>query len=101
LFPRGRSGPELFPGVEQVRGDRDGGLEPLEGRAFDAVLDTCGYVPRVVQASAALLAPVVGRYVFVSTISVHADDRTAGQDETEPDREAELVAGWRSRPSRP
>src|SRR5207302_8831897 len=84
LFNRGRSGPELFPEVERVVGDRDGGLGPLAGRAFDAAMDTCGYVPRVVRASAELLAPTVERYAFVSTLSVYAQERTPGQDERSP-----------------
>jgi 2'-hydroxyisoflavone reductase len=81
LFNRGRSGAGLFPSLEHVRGDRDGGLAPLAGRSFDAVLDTSGYVPRVVGASADLLAPTARRYVFVSSISVYADESTPDQDE--------------------
>ena len=72
LFNRGTSAPGLFPAAEEIHGDRDGGLEPLRGRAFDAVLDTSGYVPRVVAQSAALLAPAVDRYLFVSSESVYA-----------------------------
>ena len=73
LFNRGQHNPELFPEAEHVRGDRDGGLEPLRGREFDAVIDTCGYVPRIVRASAELLSDMVDRYVFVSSISVYED----------------------------
>jgi 2'-hydroxyisoflavone reductase len=98
LFNRGQSAPELFPSVEHIRGDRDGGLAPLAERRFDAVLDTCGYVPRVVAASAELLAPLVDRYVFVSSLSVYADESTAGQDESAavaeiPDPTVEEVTG--------
>ncbi len=73
LFNRGRSGPGLFPSVEWLRGDRDGGLDPLHGRSWDAVIDTSGYVPRLVRASAELLADKVDRYVFVSSVSAYAD----------------------------
>ncbi len=48
LFNRGQTRPELFPDVEKLRGDRDGDLSALDGRAFDAVVDTSGYVPRIV-----------------------------------------------------
>ncbi|HXY72348.1 MAG TPA: NAD-dependent epimerase/dehydratase family protein [Actinomycetota bacterium] len=72
LFNRGKSAPGLFSDAEEMRGDRDGGLDPLRGRTFDAVLDTSGYVPRVVAQSAELLAPAVGRYLFVSSESVYA-----------------------------
>jgi 2'-hydroxyisoflavone reductase len=75
LFHRGRTNPDLFPAAEHVHGDRDGGLEPLAGRTWDACLDTCGYVPRVVAQSVDLLHDAVGRYAFVSTISVYADFR--------------------------
>ena len=73
LFNRGRTRSNLFPAVERLEGDRDGGLDALKGRAWDAVIDNCGYVPRHVRLSASLLAPNVGHYLFVSTISVYAD----------------------------
>ncbi len=84
LFNRGRHNPDLFPGVEKVRGDRDGGLAPLAGRRWDAVIDTCGSFPRVVRASAALLAGAVGRYVFISSMSVYADLGAPEIDERSP-----------------
>lgn len=84
LFHRGRHNPGLFPDAETVLGDRDGGLEPLRGRRFDAVLDTSGYVPRVVGQSAALLAGAADHYTFVSTISVYRDDIRPGADEDAP-----------------
>lgn len=71
LFTRGRTNPGLFPEAEHIHGDRDGGLDPLRGRAFDAVIDTSGYVPRVVAASADLLAGSAGHYTFVSSVSVY------------------------------
>jgi len=71
VFHRGGSEPHGFPEVEHVHGDRDGGLEPLRGRAWDWVVDVCGYVPRVVRASAELGA--APRYLFVSTESVYAE----------------------------
>lgn len=73
LFTRGINNPDVFPGVEKLRGNRDGNLEALQGRTWDAVIDTSGYVPRLVKASAELLAPAVKLYCFISTISVYAD----------------------------
>ncbi|HZA14224.1 MAG TPA: NAD-dependent epimerase/dehydratase family protein [Myxococcaceae bacterium] len=76
LFNRGKTRPELFAGaanIEMLQGDRDGKLGALEGRKWDAVIDTSGYFPRVVKMSAELLAPNVRQYVFISTISVYAD----------------------------
>jgi 2'-hydroxyisoflavone reductase len=72
LFNRGESNPDLFPEAEQVRGDREHDLAALESRRWDAVLDTSGYLPRVVGASAQALR-ASGQYVFVSSISVYAD----------------------------
>ncbi len=84
LFNRGKTHPGLFPDVEQLHGDRDGNLKALEGRQWDAVIDTSGYVPRIVKASAELLAPNVAQYVFVSTISVYKDVSQYGVDESSP-----------------
>jgi 2'-hydroxyisoflavone reductase len=72
LFNRGQTRPDLFPGVEKLRGDRDGDLTALAGRDFDAVVDTSGRVPRLVTETLAALGDV-GHYTFVSTISVYAD----------------------------
>ena len=78
LFHRGTKGVGIVPGADEILGDRDGGLAALEGRTWDAVVDACGYVPRVVGDSVRALAGV-GRYLFVSTISVYEDDPAGGQ----------------------
>jgi nucleoside-diphosphate-sugar epimerase len=84
LFHRGQTGADLFPALEHVVGDRDGGLEGLKGRTFDAVLDTSGYVPRLVRASAELLSGSAGFYAFISSISVYPDHTPPGYDELSP-----------------
>ncbi|MBI2760045.1 MAG: epimerase [Chloroflexi bacterium] len=84
LFNRGQHNPELYPDVEKLRGDRDGDLGALEGRQWDAVIDTCGYVPRIVRASAELLADAVGHYSFISSISVYDNFRTRAMAEDAP-----------------
>jgi len=73
LFNRGRTNSGLFPDLETIKGDRDGGLDGLAGRQWDAVVDNSGYVPRHVRDSARLLAGNVGYYLFISTLSVYAD----------------------------
>ncbi|MCA8960965.1 MAG: epimerase [Planctomycetes bacterium] len=73
LFHRGQTGADIFPDVPRVLGDRDGEIERLDGR-WDVVIDTCGYVPRLVSSSVDHLSRRAERYVFVSTISVYADD---------------------------
>jgi len=83
IFTRGQTNPELFADVEHLVGDRDGKLDALAGRGWDGVVDTSGYVPRVVRQSAELLRDAVGRYVFVSSISVY-DDFSTPVDEGSP-----------------
>ncbi|HEX6701435.1 MAG TPA: NAD-dependent epimerase/dehydratase family protein [Gaiellaceae bacterium] len=73
LFNRGRHGPDLYPDAEKLRGDRNDDLTALRGRRWDAVVDTSGHAPPSVAAGAALLAPAVEHYTFVSTLSVYAD----------------------------
>lgn len=73
LFNRGRTDITLFPDLETIKGDRDNGLQGLEGRSWDAVIDNSGYVPRHVQDSARLLAPNTDRYLYISTVAVYAD----------------------------
>ncbi len=84
LFNRGQHNADLFPTVEKLRGDRaagSDGLAALRNRRWDAAIDTAGYVPRVVRASAELLAGNVDHYTFISTISVYADFSQLGLDE--------------------
>jgi 2'-hydroxyisoflavone reductase len=85
LFNRGLTNPGLFEDVEHLRGDREAGdLAALERRSWDAVVDTSGYVPRVVTASAQLLTEAVAHYTFISTGSVYADYSRPGIDEDAP-----------------
>ena len=84
LFNRGKSNPDLFPQVETILGDREHDIEKLSGRTWDAVIDTCGYVPRIVRLSAAGLESSVGRYVLISSISAFANFSKIGMDESDP-----------------
>src|SRR6266481_5417114 len=60
------------------------GLSQLEGKKWDAVIDTSGFFPRMVKASAELLAPNVKQYVFISSISVYKNNNVPNADETAP-----------------
>jgi 2'-hydroxyisoflavone reductase len=82
IFNRGRREAEIPADVERLTGDRHGDLAPLRGRSWDAVFDTSGYVPRVVRASASLLADAAEHYTFVSSVSVYKDTRVPGIDES-------------------
>lgn len=84
LFNRGKTNPGLFPDLETIIGDRDGGLAGLARRRWDAVVDTSGYLPRLVGDSARALVDAVERYLFISTISVYRSLTVAGIDESAP-----------------
>jgi 2'-hydroxyisoflavone reductase len=88
VFTRGRTPLPWRERVTALCGDRDPrnapGLEALSTGTWDAVVDTSGYVPRVVAASADLLRDRVARYLFVSSISVIEKTDRPGLDETAP-----------------
>jgi 2'-hydroxyisoflavone reductase len=86
LFNRGQSNPGLFPEVEYIQGDRDddAALAGLSARRWEAVIDVCGYTPRVVRKSAEALERSVNHYTFISSISVYADFSQAGICEDAP-----------------
>ena len=85
MFNRGRARSDWPGEVEVLVGDRCSDLGRLAGRRFDAVVDTCGYVPADVQASAAALASC-RRYCFVSSIWAYASSAHA------PVRESDALA---------
>jgi nucleoside-diphosphate-sugar epimerase len=82
LFNRGRTNPDLYPDVEHLVGDRDADLSALRGRTFDAVVDTSAYYPRQARSLVETLEERFEHYTFVSTVSVYADNSTAGADES-------------------
>lgn len=57
------------------------GLEQLAGRKWDVVIDNSGYYPRMVKASAQLLAGNASQYIFISSISAYDENPAAGGDE--------------------
>jgi len=75
-FTRGYTATHEHPQVVPLGGNRDPsvmpGLVALTNGEWDAVIDTSGYVPRIVEASAQLLDDRVKRYLFVSSLSVYA-----------------------------
>jgi len=109
VFNRGKTEQRIpfgFEGVEHLYGNRDPelpaddargpdgklidpnakpkGLEQLVGRKWDVVIDNSGYFPRQVKASAELLAPNCGQYVFISSISAYKSNEKPGNDEEAP-----------------
>lgn len=83
LLNRGIRAPDHFPDLDTRLADRDGGLDVLGDDRWDAVWDTCGYLPRVVRASAARLADRVEHYTFVSTVSVYPEIGGTNEEATE------------------
>lgn len=85
LFNRGKTNPGLFPGVEQLRGDRNDNLKALENeRKWDAVIDNSATVPRWVRMSAGLLKKRVDHYLYVSSLSAYSDNSRPGITEDGP-----------------
>ncbi|BDU68171.1 hypothetical protein GETHOR_02720 [Geothrix oryzae] len=88
MFNRGKTRPDLFPGVEKLHGDRDPkkgeGLKALEGRSWDAVIDNSAYYPRMVAASAGLLAPHAKQYLIISSISAYKEPNPENGTEDAP-----------------
>jgi 2'-hydroxyisoflavone reductase len=71
-FNRGKREPGGVAGVETLIGDRNGQLDTLRGRKWDAVIDDTGYIPKYVKMSAELLAPSVRYCLYISSISAYA-----------------------------
>jgi 2'-hydroxyisoflavone reductase len=106
LFNRGqreKTKGTFFEGAEHLYGNRDPnkysddpahtdekapkGLIQIEeaikaGKTWDVVIDTSGQAPRIVNASAALLAAAAKSYVFISTVSVYAHNDKPNEDES-------------------
>ncbi|MFC0863322.1 NAD-dependent epimerase/dehydratase family protein [Sphaerimonospora cavernae] len=72
-FTRGKSGSDV-PGTIPIRGDRTS-VEDLTALAvhgpWDAVLDTSGMTPHLVETSTKALSDATERYVYVSTVNVY------------------------------
>jgi len=83
FFNRGKTNPGVLPSVERIQGDRNGQLDGLKGRKWDAVIDNSGYVPRHVRLSAELLKESVPHYLFISTVSVYASFAAANDEDSQ------------------
>ncbi|MBB4892067.1 2'-hydroxyisoflavone reductase [Streptomyces olivoverticillatus] len=88
LFGRGKTGPELFPQLPRLIGDRDtGDYAALHDGSWDAVVDVSGYVPRHVGQAMDALGERAGRYLFVSSHAVYEQTGVEpGSDEDTPRR---------------
>ncbi|HET7712032.1 MAG TPA: NAD-dependent epimerase/dehydratase family protein, partial [Thermoanaerobaculia bacterium] len=90
--------PGLFPEVERLEGDRNGKLDALKGRTWDTVIDNPSTLPRWVRDAAQLLKDSASQYMFISTLSVYADNSKPDMEETAavltlPDPTVEKITG--------
>ncbi|MBS8264172.1 NAD-dependent epimerase/dehydratase family protein [Mesobacillus boroniphilus] len=83
VFNRGNNN-EVLRNVEVLIGDRNGNLEQLKNRKWDAVLDTSGLIPNSVRNLTSILKMQTDFYAFVSSISVYKDWIPKGIEEDYP-----------------
>jgi 2'-hydroxyisoflavone reductase len=88
FFNRGMTNASLFPDQRHLVGNRDGDLAALATAEADVVIDTSGFTPRAVSASAAAVANRVKKYVFVSSVDAY-DLSVASIDESSPTKKLE------------
>ncbi len=81
FFNRGISDDSLFEEQRRLRGDRAGDVSVLGTVNADVVIDTSGYTPDAVSASALAVADTVRKYVFMSSVDVY-DKSVAFIDES-------------------
>ena len=86
VFNRGITHPGVLPsGVQELVGDRETGkLDTLKNKKWDVVIDNPTMLPKWVRDVGEILKDNIGRYIFISTISVYRDDLKAGSDEKAP-----------------
>jgi 2'-hydroxyisoflavone reductase len=83
LFNRGKQKQEWPGQVEELIGDRNAGdLKALGGREWDVCIDNPTSLPFWVRDAGKALHGKVKQYIFISTISVYADNAKVGADET-------------------
>lgn len=96
LFNRGKTEITLTGDFNTIVGDRNVDLEKLRGLLFDAVIDTCAYFPKQVEATANVLKETVGKYLLISTISVYEPNQynyTETSDLKQIDMTSEKITG--------
>src|SRR5690242_1284476 len=82
IFTRGRHDAKLPDSVARLIGDRNGQLDALKGRRWDAVVDDSATNPEWVRMSTELLKEAVGAYLFTSSTGVYYPYLRRGLDES-------------------
>jgi 2'-hydroxyisoflavone reductase len=83
-FTRGRHTADLPESVIHLEGDRNGKLESLVGKHWDAVVDDSANTADWVRQSTTLLKNSVKRYLFTSSTGVYYPYLSRGVDESVP-----------------
>jgi 2'-hydroxyisoflavone reductase len=84
LFNRGKSNKGLFEDVNQIHGDREtADIEKIYNRHWDCIIDFSGYYPVTFEKLLHAIKGNVGRYIFISTVSVFDVAKHTGQLITE------------------
>ena len=84
LINRNKTRPDFFKGrVEQLIGDLSEDMSALKGRKFDVVIDNPTTMPAWVRNAAQYLEGNTKHYIFISTLSVYADNSNPGRDESD------------------
>jgi len=78
VFSRGKTPADLPLGVERLIGDRNGDLEAIRKREWDAIIDVATFGPGWIRSLAEAFAGRIPHYTFISTVSVYADPEANG-----------------------
>ncbi len=98
LFNRGKSNKTLFPDVLKINGSRETeDILQICNKYWDVVIDFSGYYPKTFEQLLVKLSGNVGRYIFISTISVFqignsADEIIYENDETLHCSEEQMIS---------
>jgi 2'-hydroxyisoflavone reductase len=84
LFHRGTPSSHSLDYAAHLYGNRDGDLKALEGKHWDAIIDTSGHLPRIVESSSKMLSQATEHYTFISTIGVYENFLVARINESYP-----------------
>jgi len=79
LFNRGITNAKIFPQLRKITGDREtSDLNKVLEEEWDCIIDMNGYYPNSLEAFLPKLKGKVGRYIYVSTVSVYDPGKYLG-----------------------
>jgi len=82
IFHRGKHSIDLQGNITEIFGDRNRDIAKLAAGKWDAVIDTCGYLPTSVRLAVEQLADSVCQYVCLSSISAYSNFSEPNYDES-------------------